>query len=148
MNCCHRARSSNGARQSGAALIIAIFVLALAMVLITALSTRFVIAARRTDNQVLADQAWYYLTGAEQLATELLLAQLRDRAEQQLDTLYRPELFGQYETDDGWLAFSVLDLQGPAPDPDPDWMQGLMRRPRATQPPSPRRLRRNRKPIP
>jgi general secretion pathway protein K len=82
------------------------------MVMITSLSTRFVVAARRTDNQLLADQAWYYLIGAEQLATELLLIQLRERGEEQADSLYRPELFGQYETDDGWLAFSVLDLQG------------------------------------
>lgn len=110
MNCYPRA--SHNASQRGAALIIAVFVLALAMVMITALSTQFVVAARRTDNQVLADQAWYYLTGAEQLAAELLVNQLQERAEQQDDTLFRPELFGQFETDDGWLAFSVLDLQG------------------------------------
>ena len=112
MNCCHKTSTLGAGRESGAALIIAIFVLALAMVMITALSTQFLLAARRTDNQLLADQAWYYLTGAEQLATELLLIQLRDRGEEQADTLYRPDVFGQYETDDGWLAFSVLDLQG------------------------------------
>ncbi len=112
MNCCLATKSPGGRRESGAALIIAIFVLALAMVMITSLSTRFVVAARRTDNQLLADQAWYYLTGAEQLATELLLIQLRDRGAEQADSLYRPDLFGQYETDDGWLAFTVLDLQG------------------------------------
>lgn len=112
MNCYHKTSTVGAGRESGAALIIAIFVLALAMVMITALSTQFLLAARRTDNQLLADQAWYYLTGAEQLATELLLIQLRERAEEQADTLYRPEVFGQYETDDGWLAFSVLDLQG------------------------------------
>jgi general secretion pathway protein K len=108
----HCTRPPAGRRESGAALIIAIFVLALAMVMITTLSTRFVVAARRTDNQLLADQAWYYLTGAEELATELLLLQLRDRGDEQADSLYRPDLFGQYETDDGWLSFSVLDLQG------------------------------------
>lgn len=112
MNCCLATKSPGGRRESGAALIIAIFVLALAMVMITSLSTRFVVAARRTDNQLLADQAWYYLTGAEQLATELLLIQLRERGAEQADSLYRPELFGQYETDDGWLAFTVHDLQG------------------------------------
>ncbi len=105
-----RPRSTD--RQSGAALIIAIFVLALAMVIITAMSTRFAVAARRTDNQVLADQAWYYLTGAEQLAIELLLKQLQDRAEKQMVDFFRPELFGQFDTDHGWLAFSVADLQG------------------------------------
>ncbi len=110
MNCYRRYKLPSG--QHGAALIVAIFVLALAMVMITALSTSFVVAVRRTDNQLLSDQAWYYLTGAEQLASELLLAQLKDRAEQQADTLYRPELFGQYETDDGWLSFTVYDLQG------------------------------------
>jgi general secretion pathway protein K len=99
-------------RQSGAALIIAMFVLALAMVIITAMSTQFAVATRRTDNQILADQAWYYLTGAEELASELLLRTLRERAEKQPDELYRPDLFGQYDTDDGWLAFSVADLQG------------------------------------
>lgn len=110
MNYCRRARMRRSER--GAALIIAVFVLALALVMITALSTRFVVAARRTDNQVLADQAWYYLTGAEQLATELLLNKLQERAEQQDESLFYPELFGQFDTDDGWLAFSVMDLQG------------------------------------
>ncbi len=109
---CYRKISTPSGRQSGAALIIAIFVLALAMIMITAMSTRFAVAARRTDNQILADQAWYYLTGAEQLATELLLQQMRDRAEKQLDGFFRPELFGQFDTDHGWLAFSVVDLQG------------------------------------
>ncbi len=109
---CYRKINKPGDRQSGAALIIAIFVLALAMIMITAMSTRFAVAARRTDNQILADQAWYYLTGAEQFATELLLRQLRDRAEKQLDDFFRPELFGQYDTDHGWLAFTVVDLQG------------------------------------
>jgi general secretion pathway protein K len=110
MNYYRKARPAR--RQSGAALIIAIFVLALAMVIITAMSTQFAVASRRTDNQILADQAWYYLTGAEELAAEILLRTLRERAEKQPDELYRPDLFGQYDTDDGWLAFSVHDLQG------------------------------------
>ncbi len=113
MNCYRKSRHPGSlGRQSGAALIIAIFVLALAMIIITAMSTHFAVAARRTDNQVLADQAWYYLTGAEQLAIELLLQQLKERAEQQREDFFRPELFGQFDTDHGWLAFAVADLQG------------------------------------
>lgn len=109
MNYCPRASRSG---EGGAALIVAIFVLALAMVMITALSTQFVVATRRTENQLLADQAWYYLTAAEELASEILLHQIRDRAEKQTEGFFRPTVFGQYETDDGWLAYNVSDLQG------------------------------------
>lgn len=115
MSCYPRNKLRPGRRQSGAALLIAVFVMAICVIMVTGLSTRFVVAVRRAENQLQADQAWYYLTGAEELAIELLKINRRemDKRKGSADDALAPvELFGRYETDDGWLSFNVTDLQG------------------------------------
>lgn len=115
MNCCHSDRRGPLRGQRGAALLIALFVLAVAMVVVTGLSTSAVIAARRAENQLLADQAWYYLIGVEELAVELLKVKRRERNAPpagERAPMGPIELFGRYDTDHGWIAFTVTDLQG------------------------------------
>ncbi len=119
MNCCRSDQAVPARSQGGAALLIALFVLAVAMVVVTGLSKSAIIAARRAENQLLADQAWYYLIGVEELAIELLKFKRRERdaatdaaTDDALPAMAPLELSGRYATDHGWIAFDVVDIQG------------------------------------
>ena len=115
MSYCRRASAPAAAeREAGAALIVAIFIMAVAVSMMIALSLDSIIAARRAENQVLADQAWLYLTGAEQLAAEMIRLRIKelDEEESEAGTLRSLDVVGQFPTDDGWLSFTVEDLQG------------------------------------
>lgn len=109
-----RAGSPLAGRTSGAALLVAIFVMAISASTMVALRMDSMLAALRAENQWAADQAWYYLTGAEQLAGELVRQRLREieRDSELSEQLVALDLGGQLPTDDGWLSFTVEDLQG------------------------------------
>jgi general secretion pathway protein K len=112
MNYSHRASVVRVGSESGAALIVAIFVLALVTSIVVAFDVTSIVVARRADNQLRAEQAWDYLTGAEELAIEMIKLRLDSMAEEAPDGLQRLDVMGQFDTDDGWLSFNVVDLQG------------------------------------
>ncbi len=112
-----RCRPCNGHRQRGAALIVALLVFALCTALIVAMKGEFTRFYERGANLLLAEQAYAYLRGAEELAS---LALLLDYDEDQGDDKRRDDLgeiwaqsTAPYALDEGgWLAGGLTDLQG------------------------------------
>jgi general secretion pathway protein K len=113
-----RLAAVTGARQSGAALIVAMLVFALSVSLVVAMQSEFYRYFQRTTNLLLAEQARAYLLGAEDLAA-LALQQDYDqdvRAQRARDDL--TEFWAQQSQplpldDIGWLrAEPIVDLQG------------------------------------
>lgn len=121
MNC---RRSSPGAQgfndaraQGGAALVVAMLVFALCSALIVAMKSEFTLFYQRGANIILAEQAYAYLRGAEDLAAmALVLDYDEDKGrEQPRDDL--KELWAQPSTpytldEGGWLMGGLEDLQG------------------------------------
>ena len=104
-------------RQRGAALVVAMLVFALCTALVVAMKSEFQRFYQRTANVMLAEQAYAYLLGAEELAsTALLLDYDQGKGNKQpRDDL--KEIWAQpatpYTLDDGgWLLGSLEDLQG------------------------------------
>ena len=104
-------------RQRGAALVVAMLVFALCTALVVAMKSEFQRFYQRTANVLLAEQAYAYLLGAEELASAALLLDYDQGKgnEQPRDDLN--ELWAQpatpYTLDDGgWLLGSLEDLQG------------------------------------
>ena len=102
--------------QSGAALIVALLVFALCTALVVAMESEFNRFYQRGANILLAEQAYAYLRGAEELATLALLADYdaEDRDNPRDDLL---ETWAQtpppYALDEGgWMAGCLRDLQG------------------------------------
>jgi general secretion pathway protein K len=102
--------------QSGAALIVALLVFALCTALVVAMESEFNRFYQRGANILLAEQAYAYLRGAEELATLALLADYdaEDRDNPRDDLL---EIWAQppppYALDEGgWMAGCLRDLQG------------------------------------
>jgi general secretion pathway protein K len=104
-------RSSERAR--GAALIVALLVVATVVVLATAVSGDFLLMFRRVENQLHSEQAHAYLLGAEGVARAALMKDYADAKSRDVDTLAeewaRPQRF---PTDYGWIAGQLDDLQG------------------------------------
>jgi general secretion pathway protein K len=99
-------------RQRGAALIIAMMVLALAATIAVAVSSDYQLQLRRAQNHQTLEQAKQLLLGAEQLA---MLALLTDsRSDSPIDG--GQDIWAQppqpYPVDGGWMLGSVVDLQG------------------------------------
>lgn len=118
---CHRcsARAARGMRraQSGAALIIAMLVFALATSLVVAMKSEFERFYQRSVNLLFDEQAHAYLRGAEDLAALVLVMDYdEDKAEgvprDDLQELWaRPS--PDYPLDEiGWMRGSLEDLQG------------------------------------
>lgn len=104
----HDARSNP---QRGAALIVALLVVATVVVLATTLSGDFLLMFRRVENQLHGEQAYGYLLGAEGVARAALLQDKRTSPD--TDNLFeewaKPQKF---PTDYGWIAGQLEDLQG------------------------------------
>ena len=110
MNCPSRA-----SRQSGAALIIAMLVFALATTLVVAMSSEFTLVLKRGSNSFVANQAYAYLRGGEDLARLTLIADAEEDEQQQELRDDLTELWAQqvspYALDEGgWLTGNLQDL--------------------------------------
>lgn len=100
-------------RTRGAALVVALLIVAMVAMLATALSSDFLLMFRRVENQLYSEQAYAYLLGAEELARAALLQDLLHDGAQRNDNL--EEAWAQpqkFPTDNGWIAGQVEDLQG------------------------------------
>lgn len=106
-----RARSG---RQRGAALVVALLIVAIVVMLGTALSGDFLLMFRRVENQLYSEQAYAYLVGAESVARAALLQDLqRDGTQNPTDNLSEPWAEPQqFPTDYGWIGGQIEDAQG------------------------------------
>lgn len=105
-------------RQRGAALIVAMLVFSLAAALVVAMQSEFLRFFQRSSNALVAEQAYAYLRGAEDLAALALQADYdQDKSEQKLRDDFS-EFWAQqaqpYPLEDGGvlLAQPLEDLQG------------------------------------
>jgi len=98
--------------QTGAALILAMLIVALVSAVAVAMGGDYQLQLRRASNHQLLSQARHYLLGGEQLA---MLA-LKTDAEQDSDLDGLTDIWAQqaqpYPVDGGWLYGRVTDLQG------------------------------------
>jgi general secretion pathway protein K len=99
--------------QRGAALVVALLIVAMVVLLGTTLSSDFLLMFRRVENQLYSEQAYAYLQGAEELARAALLADLQRDADKRNDNLAEPWAQEQkFPTDYGWIVGQVEDLGG------------------------------------
>ncbi len=117
---CHRSERTDRPRglahQSGAALIVAMLVFALATALVVAMKSEFNRFYERSANILLEEQAQAYLRSTEELAGMILLL---DSDEDKLKGLQRDTLSDAwartpppYALDEGWMRGTLEDLQG------------------------------------
>ncbi len=106
-------RRSARRMQRGAALIIALLVVAMVVMLATALSSDFLVMFRRVENQIYSEQAYAYMRGAEALARAALLYDLQKDDATRNDNLAEDwAQTQQYPTDFGSIGGQLEDLQG------------------------------------
>lgn len=112
----HRASCSNKLRarsQRGAALVVALLIVAMVVMLGTALGSDFLLMFRRVENQLYSEQAYAYLQGAEELARAALLQDLQRDGDKHNDNLSEPWAQEQkFPTDYGWIVGQIEDLGG------------------------------------
>ena len=97
----------------GAALVVALLIVAMVAMLATALSSDFLLMFRRVENQLYSEQAYAYLLGAEEVARAALLQDLLQDGDKRNDNL--EEAWAQpqkFPTDYGWISGQLEDLQG------------------------------------
>ncbi len=107
-------------RQRGAALIVALLIFAVCAALAVGLRSEFDLFYRRQSNALLAEQAWAYLRGAEELAAQAL----QEDADQDLARQQQRDDLSEfwavqarepqpYPLDEGgWMVGWLTDLQG------------------------------------
>lgn len=102
------------ASQRGAALVVALFIVAIVVMLGATLSSDFLLMFRRVENQLYSEQAYGYLVGAESLARAALLQDmLSDDKAAPSDDLSEPwAQEQQFPTDYGWIGGRIEDAQG------------------------------------
>ena len=98
-------------REKGAALIIALMVVALVAMLATTLGNDFLVISKRVQHQIYSQQAYTYLFGAEGYARKWLLDDIatENASDSEFD-LWSTEL--EIPTDQGILSGQLVDLQG------------------------------------
>lgn len=103
-------------RQRGAALVVALLVVALATVMAVAIASEFLLTLRRSGNAMLMEQAYAYLRAGEILAVKALREDFEQDREEESFREDEGEFWAQelppYELDDGWLLGQLQDLQG------------------------------------
>ena len=114
---CPQFNNSAGAHQRGAALVIAMLVFALCAALIVAMKSEFTLFYQRGSNLFVAEQAYAYLRGAEDLASMALVLDYDQDKEREQPRDDLAELWAQpptpYSLDEGgWLMGELEDLQG------------------------------------
>lgn len=102
------------ATERGAALVVALLIVAMVVMLGTALSSDFLLMFRRVENQLYSEQAYAYMQGAEELARAALLQDLqRDQGKTPNDNLAEPwAQEQQFPTDYGFIVGQIEDLGG------------------------------------
>lgn len=110
----HASRSKPARQQRGAALVVALFIVAIVVMLGTTLSSDFLLMFRRVENQLYSEQAYAYLVGAESLARAALLQDMQtDGEDNRTDNLAEPwAQEQQFPTDNGWIGGRIEDAQG------------------------------------
>jgi general secretion pathway protein K len=106
-------RCDSARAQRGAALVVALLVVAMVALLATALSSDFLLMFRRVENQLHNEQAYAYMLGAESFARYGLLADLQTADGKKVD--YVTEGWDQeltYPTDYGVISGQLEDAQG------------------------------------
>lgn len=99
--------------QRGAALVVALLIVAMVVMLGTALSSDFLLMFRRVENQLYSEQAYAYLQGAEELARAALLQDFQRDGDKRNDNLAEPWAQEQkFPTDYGWIVGQIEDLSG------------------------------------
>ncbi len=102
--------------ERGAALVVALLVVALATVMATSIAAEFLLTLRRSGNALLSEQAYAYLRGGEILAGKALREDFEQDREEELfredDSEFWAQELPPYELDDGWLLGHLEDLQG------------------------------------
>jgi len=98
-------------QQRGAALIVALVVVAIVAILSVTVSSDFLLMFRRVENQMYSEQAYAYLLGAEGVARVALLKD--QKLAPDVDTLVEDWALPQkFPTDYGWIAGQLEDMQG------------------------------------
>lgn len=106
-------RRSRSQRQRGAALVVALFIVAIVVMLGATLSGDFLLMFRRVENQLYSEQAYAYLLGAESLARAVLLQDLQTDGQKRNDNLAEPWAQEQmFPTDYGSIGGRIEDAQG------------------------------------
>lgn len=113
--CCHR--PTDHVRQQGVALIIALFVAALAAALLVGLQRDFDLSYRRAANEFIDEQSWVYLRGAEVLASRALELDydadiVRGVTRDDLTEIWAQESMPYALDEGGWMVGYLEDLQG------------------------------------
>jgi general secretion pathway protein K len=99
--------------QRGATLVVALLIVAMVVMLGTALSSDFLLMFRRVENQLYSEQAYAYLQGAEELARAALLQDLQRDGDKHNDNLAEPwAQEQQFPTDYGFIVGQIEDLGG------------------------------------
>ncbi len=102
--------SMSGDRQRGAALIVALLIVALVVLLSTRLANDFLLIFKRVENQLYTQQADAFLLGAQGVARAALLMTInKDDPDTLWDDWHQPQAF---PTDYGVLRGQLTDLQG------------------------------------
>ena len=114
MNCLHH---STMGRQRGAALVVAMLVFAMCTALIVAMKGDFTRLYQRSANIFLAEQAYAYLRGAEELAGIALKVdydqdQTQEQPQDDLQEIWAQPTTPYALDEGGWLLGSLEDLQG------------------------------------
>jgi general secretion pathway protein K len=100
-------------KQHGAALIVALMVVALVAMLAITLGNDFMVATKRVQHQVFSQQAFTYLLGADGFARKWLLDDINGEDDNNSDSefdIWNAEL--DIPTDQGLLSGQLSDLQG------------------------------------
>ena len=103
--------------ESGAALVVAMLAFALVAALMVGMQRDFTLTLQRGTHQLVSEQAWAYLIGAEELAVVALQADSRADARAEVAADHLGEVWAQpptpYPLDaGGWMSGGIEDLQG------------------------------------
>ncbi len=127
-------KSASGRYQSGAALIVALLVVALVTAIATSMASDYIVTVKRASNQLVGEQAWSYLRGAEAFAIKFLrVDHLSDPNNNDgCDDIWAEET-DPFMLEDGAYGGQLQDLQGKfninslMPDPTERRMDSLPR---------------------
>ena len=117
----------NKRESRGAALVIVLFIVALAAILAVEMSANFMVQVQKSTNLQGHQQAKWYAYGGEELAIKALkLSKDDDPDKTSLDQVWATQGDTQYPVDNGTLSGTITDLQaclnlnalGEAPDPN------------------------------
>ncbi|MDB3856301.1 type II secretion system minor pseudopilin GspK [Halieaceae bacterium] len=101
--------------QKGAAMVVALLVVALVAVLAVSLAEDFLLTLRRSGNAIVGEQNYAYLRGGELLAIEALRQDAKADSKNESRRDDYSEQWAQkmppYELDSGWLSGELVDLQ-------------------------------------